>query len=131
MSDMEIELAVRRLLDAYAHACDTADAAGVAALFVEGGELRVGDGVWTGEGIVDFYASRLDVPTIHTTSGLSWRRRDDGIVDSTCRLLAVEYPEDRTSLALGRYEDELAVQGIDARFVSRRIVVDGRRHVGS
>lgn len=134
MTDDEIELAIRRLLDAYAHACDSDDAAAVAALFTDDGELRYDDRTWTGDEIEAFYASRLDLPSLHFTTGLRWTRRDatDGVtlVDSTCGFLAVEYPDDRTSLAMGRYVDEIRIDTGIARFAARRLVPAGRRNVG-
>ena len=124
---LERELAVRRLIDRYADACDHDDASAVAANFAADGVLRVRDRAFRGDGIVAFYADRLDVASLHFTTGLRITAGPDGATASTCGFAAIEMAAGGWALVTGRYDDVVRVEGGEAWFVERRITVHGRR----
>jgi hypothetical protein len=126
--DVERELAVRRLIDVYARACDTNDVDLVVSLFARGGRLLVGDDARSGEQLRAFYQRRFDRPTLHFVTGLTIEERAADVV-SCCRFLAVEMPPTGTRLVAGRYDDVIAIENGDARFRSRRITVDRRMSI--
>jgi hypothetical protein len=126
---MDDEIAVRRLLDHYADACDRDDAERVGELFDGDGVLIVRGREYRGGEIVEFYRERLDVASLHFTTGMHLSTRPDGLVGSTCGFAAIEMPDDGWSLVTGRYDDVVRVDSGTARFVERRISVRGRRSI--
>lgn len=120
---LERELAVRRLVDRYAHGCDANDPAAVAALFDDEGALLVRDAVYTGDEIAAFYRGRLDLTTLHFVAGLAVDERADGLIDATCGFVAIEIPPSGARLVIGRYTDVVRVENGAGHFVSRRIDV--------
>jgi hypothetical protein len=124
------EVVVRRLIDGYADACDHDDAVAVASLFAADGVLRVRDREYRGDDIVAFYAERLDLASLHFTTGLRLTDRPDGRIASTCGFAALEMPADGWAVVTGRYDDVVRIADGDARFVERRISVFGRRALG-
>jgi hypothetical protein len=123
------EIAVRRLLDLYAHACDTADVELLVSLFGSGGEVRVRGESKRGDDLRAYYAPRIAVPSLHFTTGLTVSERADGLVDATCGFFAIEMPSDRWRGVAGRYTDVIDISdGADgaARFVSRSITTIGQ-----
>jgi hypothetical protein len=124
--EIQREVSVRRLVDRYAHGCDTDDAALVASLFGDDGVLLVRDDVWAGDDLVRYYEARLTLPTLHFTTGLTITERADGLLDSTCGFIAIEMPGDEVRAVAGRYTDTVRVVDGEATFVSRRIDVTRR-----
>ena len=126
----EDELAVHRLLQRYANACDTIAPAAVAALFGVDGELRVNGARYRGADIEAFYAARLDVATLHFVTGVSIDPVQDRTVRSSCGFLALKIPDDGWSATVGRYDDHIRIVAGRAEFVSREIHINGRRSLG-
>lgn len=128
---IEVEVAIRRLLDRYAHGCDTDDAALVASLFepfdtrsgATGGTLIVRGATHAGDDVLKFYASRLTVPSLHFMTGLTTSGRSDGHFDGTCGFFAIEMPDESPRGIAGRYTDVIEVADARARFVQREIAV--------
>jgi hypothetical protein len=126
---MNDEVAVRRLIDHYADACDRDDADRVGQLFEDDGVLVVRGHDYRGAEILEFYRARLDVASLHFTTGVYLTALPDGLVGSTCGFAAIEMPDTGWSLITGRYDDVVRVDGDVARFVERRISVRGRRSI--
>jgi hypothetical protein len=128
-SSVAREVAVRRLIDLYAHACDTDDVELLVSLFGSGGEVCVRGESKRGDDLRAYYAPRLAVPSLHFTTGLTVSERDDGLVDATCGFFAIEMPSDRWRGIAGRYTDVIDIsEGADgsASFVSRTITTVGQ-----
>jgi hypothetical protein len=123
---MEREVAVRRLIDRYAHGCDTNDPALVASLFGATGELVVRGVVYTGNEIREFYTGRLDIPTLHFMTGITIAERGDDLLDVTCGLFALEMPDEAARGVVGRYHDVVRLADGVAEFVRREIDISGR-----
>jgi hypothetical protein len=128
---VERELAVRRLIDRYAHACDTDDAELAASLYAADGALVVRETSRSGGQILDYYRGRLALPTLHFTTGLTIAERDDGLLDVTCGFLALEVPGGSARAVVGRYHDVVRVVDGDARFVMRHIAVGAKLPIDS
>jgi hypothetical protein len=122
----EREIAVRHLIDRYAHACDTDDVDLVVSLFGVDGEVSVRGESKRGNDLRAFYESRLAVPSLHFSTGLTVSERHDGLLDATCGFFAIEMPDDRWSGIAGRYTDIIEIADGVARFVTRRIMTHGR-----
>lgn len=128
---------MRRLLDAYAHACDANDSLMTASLFDPDGELVVRGVSYRGEELRQFYESRFTIDTEHFMSGIVITPRNGDLVDVTCRLFAIAIgsAETETSPAgvtasLGRYCDVVRIADGQATFVRRTIEVANRVVLG-
>lgn len=124
--NIDSEIAVRRLIDRYAHACDTDDADLIASLFGADGEVCLRGETRRGDALRSFYESRLAVPSLHFMTGLTISKRPDGLFDATCGFFAIEMPDGDWSGVAGRYTDIIEITDGVARFVSRTITTSGR-----
>lgn len=121
--------AARTLIHDYAKACDADDAATVASLFTEDGELWAGPRRFEGrDAIGGFYRDALGTPTCHVVGVARLAVGADGLVDAHATFLAVELAPGDPKLRWGTYADRIEVDGSaagKARFTSRRITLDG------
>jgi SnoaL-like domain len=121
-----VEWAVHRLLHRYVAAVDGREPGAVATCFGADGVLAVRGHEYTGNELCAFYRERLVVPTLHFVTGISVTERPDGVVTSTCGLFAIEMHGDGWRGVAGRYDDVIRVDGDDATFVRRTIILGER-----
>ena len=122
----------RLLMHRYALGCDTLDPDAVAATFADDGGLEAGTTRFDGHDATATFDRRgLDRDRRHFVTNISIDRVDDGTAAATSYLLAIEEGADPTIVRWGRYTDRIAVGAGDARFVHRRIEMDGSAPFGS